>query len=127
MSSTCSVQLQQSGKWEQASQILSGIGKALQNSGAECLLVCTNTMHKLAEQIQSAVRLPLLNIIDVTAEAVKANGHRRPPLLATQYTMEGDFYTARLRAMHDLNSIIPDESDRKDTPRSSRQNYRKKD
>jgi aspartate racemase len=110
-------QLQQSGKWEQASQILSGIGKALQNSGAECLLICTNTMHKLAEQIQSAVGVPLLNIIDVTAKAVTSNGHLRPLLLATKYTMEDDFYTARLRAMHNLNPIIPDESDRKDIHR----------
>jgi aspartate racemase len=110
-------QLQRSGRWEQASQILSSIGEALQSSGAECLLICTNTMHKLAEQIQSTLRVPLLNIIDVTAKAVKARGYRRPLLLATRYTMEEDFYTARLRTSHELNPIIPDAADRADIHR----------
>jgi aspartate racemase len=106
------VRLQQSGNWQSASQILRAIGESLQQGGAECLLICTNTMHKLAEDVQGAVRVPLLNIIDVTANAIRRQGLVRPLLLATRYTMEEDFYIARIRDRHCLAPIIPGASDR---------------
>src|SRR3954465_13822163 len=91
------VGLQQTDAWDQASAVLADIGRDLQNAGAKCLLICTNTMHKLADNIQRAIDVPLLHIVDVTGEALKAAGMRRPLLLATRYTMEQDFYLSRLR------------------------------
>lgn len=106
------VDLQQAGAWDEASAMLSGIGRDLQNAGAECLLICTNTMHKLAERIQDGVDVPLLHIVDVTARALKAAGARRPLLLATRYTMEQDFYLARLRDLHGIDAMVPEDDDR---------------
>jgi aspartate racemase len=106
------VGLQQSDAWDEASDVLSGIGRDLQNAGAKCLLICTNTMHKLADGVQRAVDVPLLHIVDVTAEALKVAGARRPLLLATRYTMEQDFYLSRLRERHGIEAIVPTEVDR---------------
>lgn len=106
------VGLQQSNAWDEASAVLAGIGRDLQNAGARCLLICTNTMHKLAESVERAVDVPLLHIVDVTAEALKRAGARRPLLLATRYTMEQDFYLARLRERHGIEAIVPSEADR---------------
>jgi len=74
--------------------------------------VCTNTMHRLADVIQSAVSVPLLHIADATASAVKASGIDVVALLGTRYTMELDYYVGRLRTMHGLTVIVPDEPDR---------------
>jgi aspartate racemase len=106
------VSLQKSGDWDAACEVLAGIARALEHAGASCLLICTNTMHKLADEVQQAVSIPLLHIADVTASAVKADGLARPLLLATRYTMEQDFYVARLRERYGLDPIIPDSSDR---------------
>lgn len=106
------VGLQQSDAWDEASDVLSGIGRDLQNAGAKCLLICTNTMHKLADGVQRAVDVPLLHIVDVTAEALKVAGARRPLLLATRYTMEQDFYLSRLRERHGIEAIVPTDVDR---------------
>ena len=106
------VGLQQSDAWDEASDVLSAIGRDLQNAGAKCLLICTNTMHKLADGVQRAVDVPLLHIVDVTAEALKVAGARRPLLLATRYTMEQDFYLSRLRERHGIEAIVPTEVDR---------------
>lgn len=106
------VGLQQSDAWDEASDVLSGIGRDLQNAGAKCLLICTNTMHKLADGVQRAVDVPLLHIVDVTAEALKMAGARRPLLLATRYTMEQDFYLSRLRERHGIEAIVPTDIDR---------------
>ena len=75
-------------------------------------MICTNTMHKLADQVQNAVRIPLLNIIDITANAVRSAQMSRPLLLATSYTMQEEFYTGRLRIRHDLSPMIPNAQDR---------------
>jgi aspartate racemase len=75
-------------------------------------LICTNTMHNLADDVQRAVSIPLLHIADVTANAIKAGGCKRPLLLATRYTMEQDFYVQRLRDPFALDPIIPDADDR---------------
>src|SRR4051812_38046203 len=106
------VALQQAGAWDEAGALLTGIGRDLQNAGAGCVLICTNTMHKLAERVQSEIDIPLLHIVDTTATALKAAGARRPLLLATRYTMEQDFYLGRLRAMHGIDAIVPDADDR---------------
>jgi aspartate racemase len=106
------VSLQKQGRWDEASDVLATIARELEEAGAGCLLICTNTMHKLADGVQSAVSIPLLHIADVTGEAVKAAGLRRPLLLATRYTMEQDFYVARLRDGFGLDPVIPDADDR---------------
>ena len=106
------VDLQQADAWDEAGQALADIARDLRKAGAGCLLICTNTMHKLAESVQGAVDVPLLHIVDVTAEALKAAGVRRPLLLATRYTMEQDFYLSRLRERHGINATVPDAADR---------------
>jgi len=106
------VSLQEQGRWDEACRVLADIARALEEGGAGCLLICTNTMHKLANEVQQAVSIPLLHIADVTAAAVKAVGLVRPLLLATRYTMEQDFYVARLRERFELDPVIPDAGDR---------------
>jgi len=106
------VGLQKRGHWDEASRILVDIARGLEHGGAGCVLICTNTMHKLADEVQQAVSIPLLHIADVTAAAIKAEGLKRPQLLATRYTMEQDFYVARLRERFGLDPVIPDADDR---------------
>ena len=106
------VGLQQAGAWDEASDVLAGIGRDLEAAGADCLLICTNTMHKLADAVQSGVGVPLLHIVDVTARALRDAGVSRPLLLATRYTMEQDFYLARLRDLHGIEAIVPEADDR---------------
>jgi aspartate racemase len=106
------VGLQQADAWDEAANVLANIGRDLRNAGAGCLLICTNTMHKLADSVQHAVDVPLLHIVDVTAEALKAAGVRRPLLLATRYTMEQDFYLSRLREHHGIDAMVPSAADR---------------
>jgi aspartate racemase len=106
------VTLQKQGRWDEACEVLASIARALQDGGAGCLLICTNTMHKLADDVQRAVSIPLLHIADVTANAIRAGGCKRPLLLATRYTMEQDFYVHRLRDHFALDPIIPDGNDR---------------
>jgi aspartate racemase len=106
------VGLQKQGRWDEASAVLAGIARDLERAGAGCVLICTNTMHKLADDVQGAVSIPLLHIADVTASAIRAGGYQRPLLLATRYTMEQDFYVTRLRERHALDPIVPDDKDR---------------
>lgn len=106
------VALQKAGKWDEAERVLCGIAQDLERAGSACLLICTNTMHKLADQVAASVKVPLLHIADVTAEAVKRGGLKRPLLLATRYTMEQDFYLSRMRERHGVNPIVPDADDR---------------
>ena len=106
------VDLQQADAWDEAAQALANIARDLRKAGAGCLLICTNTMHKLADSVQGAIDVPLLHIVDVTAEALKKTGVRRPLLLATRYTMEQDFYLTRLRERHGINAMVPDAADR---------------
>jgi len=106
------VALQKAGRWDEAERVLCAIARDLEKAGAACLLICTNTMHKLADAVEQAVNVPLLHIADATAEAVRRAGLRRPLLLATRYTMEQDFYLGRLRQRFDLAPIVPDAGDR---------------
>jgi aspartate racemase len=84
----------------------------LEAGGAECLVICTNTMHRMAEEIEAAIQIPLLHIADATATAIESIGLETIGLLGTRFTMEGDFYRGRLEKDHGLNVLIPDESER---------------
>ena len=103
--------LQQDGDWTQAGIILADAARALEAAGAEFLVLCTNTMHKLAGVLEAAVSIPLLHIADATAAEIKAAGLRRIGLLGTRYTMEQDFYVERLRD-RGLDVLIPGEAER---------------
>lgn len=111
------VALQQTNQWPRAAQILAGHAKALEAAGADCILICTNTMHKLADEVQAAIRIPLLHIVDVTASALTKAGVRRPLLLATAYTMEQDFYAARMHAVSGIDIMVPNALNRADVHR----------
>jgi len=104
--------LQHRGLWEKSGEVLGLAAKQLEAAGADFLVICTNTMHKVAHQIESAVQIPLLHIADATAEAVKDRGIETIGLLGTRFTMEQDFYAGRLREKHGLTVLIPDEADR---------------
>lgn len=105
-------QLQHAGDWHKAGALLADAAAALERAGAECIVICTNTMHKVADQVQAAVSIPLLHIADPTASAIKAAGLNTVGLLGTRFTMEQDFYRQRLERDHDLNVLIPEEQDR---------------
>lgn len=103
--------LQRSGDWQQAGLLLAEAAQALQRAGAQGLVLCTNTMHKVAAAITSATPLPLLHIADATAQQIQARGLNRIGLLGTRFTMEQDFYKARLLAQG-IEVIIPDQPGR---------------
>lgn len=102
---------QKAGRWDLAEKRLAEVAGGLQAAGADCILICTNTMHLVANGVSETIDIPLINIIDVTAKAIAGNGYRRPLLLATRYTMEHGFYTDRMRT-HGLDPLVPDEDDR---------------
>ena len=104
-------QLQRSGDWNEAARRLAGLARRVEQAGAECLVLCTNTMHRLADDIQAAVDIPLLHIADATADRIRAAGVHSIGLLATRYTMEQDFYRGRLTDRHGLEVLIPSEPD----------------
>ena len=104
--------LQMRGEWAQAGELLADAAQRLQAAGAEGIVVCTNTMHKVAEQIESRCGLPLLHIADATAARIKAQGLTRIGLLGTRFTMEQDFYRGRLTDKFGIEVIVPNESDR---------------
>ncbi|MFM6847483.1 MAG: aspartate/glutamate racemase family protein [Terrabacter sp.] len=103
--------LQAEGRWDEAGELLAKAAAGLEAGGAELLLLCTNTMHKVADAVESAVSIPLLHIGDVTAEAVRRAGLSRVGLLATAYTMEQPFLRERL-AGHGLTVLVPEADDR---------------
>lgn len=103
--------LQHQGDWAGAGELLATEARRLESAGAELLLLCTNTMHKVAGAIESAVSIPFLHLADVTAKAVLASGINTVGLLGTRFTMEESFYTERL-ALHGLTIITPDAEDR---------------
>jgi aspartate racemase len=103
--------MQSQGRWEQAGATLAGAASDLVAAGAQAIVICTNTMHRLFEQVQAAVKVPVLHIADATAEEVLGAGVREVALLGTRYTMEQDFYTGRLRR-HGIAVLVPDEPDR---------------
>ncbi len=104
--------LQKAGNWDEAARALITAAQALERSGADCVLICTNTMHKLADEVQASVGIPLLHIADATAQKVKAAGIARVGLLGTAFTMEQDFYKGRLLERHGLEVLTPEPEDR---------------
>jgi aspartate racemase len=105
--------LQREDRWDEAGERLAGEARALVAGGAELLVLCTNTMHKVADAITAAVDVPFVHIADTTAHAVRAAGLTKVGLLATGYTMEQDFYVGRLRDAHGLDVIVPEATDRR--------------
>ncbi len=103
--------LQADGRWDEAGKLLSAAGKALETGGAELLLICTNTMHKVADQVQAAIDIPLLHLADVTAHAISRAGLSTVGLLGTAFTMEQAFYRDRL-AGHGVTVLVPPAEDR---------------
>lgn len=101
------------GQWEQAGRALSAAARALERGEAECIVLCTNTMHKVAEAIESAVHIPLLHIADATARAVLSQGIHRIGLLGTRFTMEQPFYKDRLSERYGLEVLIPEPQERR--------------
>ena len=104
--------LQAAGDWEGAGRLLAADARALQDAGAGLVILCTNTMHRVADAIEAAIDVPFLHIADATAAAVRAAGIRRVGLLGTRYTMEGAFYRGRLEKRHGLDVIVPPPADR---------------
>jgi len=108
--------LQVEGRWHEAAQLLAEVAVGLEAAGAEVLLLCTNTMHKVADEVQAAVSVPLLHIVDITALAVRAAGLSAVGLLGTAYTMDEDFYRDRM-ARHGVRLIVPAADDRAEVHR----------
>ena len=104
--------LQHQGDWESLTRLMIEAAQRVKNAGADFLIICTNTMHKMADAVQSAVQIPLLHIADVAAEAVKANRQNRVGLLGTKFTMEQDFYKGRLKDVHGIDVLIPGDEER---------------
>jgi aspartate racemase len=104
--------LQASGNWEEAGRLLATAARSLETAGADFLILCTNTMHKMAPVIEAAVHIPLLHIADPTAQAVKNAGISTVGLLGTRFTMEEAFYRGRLESQNGLSVVIPDAHDR---------------
>jgi aspartate racemase len=106
-------QLQHEGDWEGTANILSEAALRVQAAGADFLLICTNTMHKVAPNIEKAIRIPILHIADATAEVLVGKGIKTVGLLGTAFTMEQDFYKGRLMQKYGLDVLVPNEPDRK--------------
>jgi aspartate racemase len=100
--------LQHLGQWSQAGAVLAEAARRLELGGADFVVLCTNTMHKVADDIQAGIGIPLLHIADATAEKIKAAGIFRVGLLGTRFTMEQDFYRGRLEQRHGLEVIVPE-------------------
>lgn len=103
---------QHAGDWDGAAAMIVAAARRLESGGAKALVLCTNTMHKVAPAVEAASGIPLIHIADTTAERLKAAGIRRPALLATRFTMEGEFYVGRLRDRHGLDPLVPGEEGR---------------
>ena len=104
--------LQHIGDWDSLTQIMVDAGKKLEKGGADFIVICTNTMHRMFEEVQANVSIPLLHIADATAQRIKANGIKTIALLGTKFTMEQNFYKGRLINNHDINVMVPNEEDR---------------
>ena len=105
-------QLQVTEQWAAAGELLAGVAQKLEGAGAEALVLCTNTMHKVADAIAAAVHIPLLHIADPTAQAILEAGFKKVGLLGTRFTMEQDFYRSRLESNHGLTVLTPPQADR---------------
>lgn len=105
--------LQFEDRWDELTKIMIEVAKKLETSGAECLVICTNTMHKMAKEVEESVKIPLLHIADATAKEILNSGIEKVALLGTAFTMEHDFYKGRLIEQFGLDVIVPNEAERK--------------
>ncbi|MFC5450412.1 aspartate/glutamate racemase family protein [Paenibacillus aestuarii] len=105
------VKLQEAGEWDEATKVMVEAAQRLEAGGADVIVICTNTMHRMADEVQAAVSIPLLHIIDVTAERIKQQGLRRVGLMGTRYTMEQEFYRERLQRQG-IEAVIPQDDER---------------
>jgi|SRR5579885_1878323 len=103
--------LQSAGLWDEATMIMIDAARRLEQAGAQGLVICANTMHRMAEEVAAAVEIPLVHVADATAQAIRAAGVQKPLLMATRYTMEQPFYRDRLRR-NGVEAVIPPEPDR---------------
>ncbi|WP_076409358.1 aspartate/glutamate racemase family protein [Shewanella sp. UCD-KL12] len=104
--------LQHNGDWEQTATILSDAARSVEAGGADLFIICTNTMHKVADKVQQAVKIPLLHIADATGEQLVADGIKTVGLLGTRFTMEQDFYKQRLSEHFAIQTLIPEAEQR---------------
>ena len=104
--------LQHQGKWKELTELMIDAAQRVEKAGAAFVVLCTNTMHKMADEVQKNIKIPLLHIADATAEKIKEKGLRKIGLLGTKFTMEEDFYKGRLKEKHGLEVIIPSEEER---------------
>jgi aspartate racemase len=100
------------GQWEELTALMIDAARRVERAGADFLVICTNTMHIMAGEVEKSIGIPLLHIVDATAAAVKTRSFARVGLLGTRFTMEKDFYKERLRRNHGLDVIIPEEKER---------------
>ena len=103
---------QHRGEWPELTALMIDAAQRVERAGADFLLIATNTMHLMADDVQKKIRIPLLHIVDVAAAAVKARSFTKVGLLGTRFTMEKDFYKGRLRSKHGLDVIVPEEKER---------------
>ncbi|NRF93052.1 aspartate/glutamate racemase family protein [Paenibacillus frigoriresistens] len=104
--------LQHQGKWDEATQIMIDSAQKLETGGADVIVICTNTMHKMAKEVEESVTIPLLHIADATANEMVKDGMKKVALLGTAFTMEQDFYKGRLIEKFGLDVIVPNEAER---------------
>ena len=104
--------MQANNDWTAATSAMVDAANRLQLGGAQCIIICTNTMHKMADAVAASVDIPLIHIADATATAIKEAKIQKPLLLATRYTMEQDFYKGHLHNKHGINVLVPNEADR---------------
>ena len=104
--------LQHQGKWDETAIILSQAAQSVEAGGADFLLICTNTMHKVADEIQANISIPILHIADATAEQLVTDGMTKVGLLGTRFTMEQDFYKGRLTEKFGIDVLVPNSDDR---------------
>lgn len=104
--------LQHQEKWRELTELMIDAARRIERGGADFVVICTNTMHKMADDIQKNIKIPLLHIADVTAEKIKEKGLRKIGLLGTKFTMEEEFYKGRLAERYGLDVIIPNEEER---------------
>lgn len=109
--------LQHKGDWQEIGRRLNLEARALEQAGAELLLIATNTMHKVAEEVMAGVNIPLVHVVDAIGAEAQARGWTKPGLLATQFTMEEDFYLEPLREKYGLEIIVPEAKDRQEVHR----------
>ena len=104
--------LQHAGRWDAATELMIEAAQRLERGGADFVMICTNTMHKMAGEVEAAIGIPLLHIADPTAQRIRADGLNRIGLVGTAFTMEQEFYKGRLIDHHGLDVLVPDEADR---------------